>query len=239
MKTNPEESAHMSKHESAKDSAQNITQNSADEMQTAAKQSEPPVRKTLWGALSFILMPLFLLFSLFFYQLFHGSGETLPSSLLGRKTPDFSLAALEPDQKQDGTPQDGHLFTSAALREGHVSLLTVFASWCAPCHEEHPLLMALAHAPPFADGTFRLVGLGYKDTRENLAHFLRTGGNPFSSIGLDADGRVGLDFGVYGVPEHFVIAADGTITARLIGPLTPESLRTSLLPALQKAQLKR
>ena len=184
-----------------------------------------------WLYLVLALGPIVLLFGVFYYQLQHGSGDTIPSALIGKTVPEFSLEALG-----DIASFNKERFSNMLLSDGHVTLLNVFASWCAPCHEEHPMLMALAQTPVFKDSTFHLVGLAYKDTSAHITQFLSESGNPYQQIGLDGDGRVGIDFGVYGVPETFVIAGDGTIIQRFVGPLTPEIITTSLASALTKAQ---
>jgi cytochrome c biogenesis protein CcmG/thiol:disulfide interchange protein DsbE len=126
-------------------------------------------------------------------------------------------------------------FSGDDLRQGHVTVVNVFASWCAPCRQEHPSLMSLARDGQLRESGVRLAGLAYKDDPENSRRFLLEGGNPFERIGVDRAGRVAIDFGVYGVPETFVIRGDGTIAYKFVGPLTPEAVKTILIPEIVKA----
>ena len=113
--------------------------------------------------------------------------------------------------------------------KGQPSVVNIFASWCAPCRLEHPLLLRLARQ----DGV-RVFGIAYKDKPEDSARFLAELGNPFRAVGVDREGRTGLDFGVYGVPETYVLDRDGRIRARYVGALTPAKIERDLLPLLQK-----
>lgn len=113
---------------------------------------------------------------------------------------------------------------------GKVSLVNVWASWCVPCHDEAPLLTELAK-----DKRFQLVGINYKDAPDNARRFLGRYGNPFGVVGTDANGRASIEWGVYGVPETFVVGREGTIVYKLVGPITPENLQSVLLPQLEKA----
>ena len=112
-----------------------------------------------------------------------------------------------------------------------MTVVNVFASWCIPCRDEHPLLMALRDV----DG-LRLFGINQADAPENARAFLAELGNPYDAVGADRDRRVSIDWGVYGVPETFVVDAQGIITFKHVGPLTPESIETELLPAIEKAR---
>ncbi|TIU73918.1 MAG: DsbE family thiol:disulfide interchange protein, partial [Mesorhizobium sp.] len=113
---------------------------------------------------------------------------------------------------------------------GKVTLVNVFASWCGPCRDEHPVLLALSQ-----DKRFVIAALNYKDQPENARRFLGNLGNPFQAIGVDPTGRAAIDWGVYGVPETFVIGRDGKISYKHVGPLTPGSAQTLLLPEIEKA----
>ena len=114
-----------------------------------------------------------------------------------------------------------------------MTVVNVFASWCPPCREEHPQLLMLAK-----DKRIRLVGLNYKDTPANARAFLARYGNPYEAVGVDPAGRAAIDWGVYGAPETFVIGRDGTIRTKFVGPILPETLRTVLLPEIDKALAK-
>ena len=139
----------------------------------------------------------------------------IPSPLIGKPAPTFDLPALE------GLP--GGL--SRADLEGKVSLVSVFASWCGPCRLEHPLLMALAEKKRLP-----IYGISYKDRPEDSRGWLQSLGNPYDKIGVDRDGRVGLDWGVYGVPETYLIDREGNVAFKVVGPLTPEVLESQVLP---------
>ena len=165
---------------------------------------------------------------LFFVRLYSGDPSILPSALIGREVPDFALAPLD-GLEQDGAPVPG--FAKADLESGGVSVVNVWASWCIPCREEHPVLEELSRV----DG-FRLYGLNYKDKPENARRFLGQYGNPFDAVGVDASGRTGIDWGVYGVPETFVVDGAGRITYKHVGPLTPQSMRERLVPEIEKAR---
>jgi cytochrome c biogenesis protein CcmG/thiol:disulfide interchange protein DsbE len=164
--------------------------------------------------------------ALFFIRLYAGDASLLPSALIGRTVPHFDLPPLA------GIETPG--LADSDLRQGHVTLVNVFASWCVPCHAEHATLMEIANSPEFKDRV-GLVGLAYKDAPENTRRFLGQGGNPFAQIGIDASGRVAIDFGVYGVPETYVIKGDGTIAYRFVGPLSGEALRQILVPQIAAA----
>jgi len=143
----------------------------------------------------------------------------LPSALIDRPVPDFSLPTLY--EGADG-------LTRKDL-EGRVTLVNFFASWCAPCREEQPQLMALAHRQGVT-----LDGIAYKDKPEESRRFLDRLGNPYSHIGIDSDGTTAIDFGVYGVPETYVIDASGRIRYRHVGPLTTEDVKDKILPVIER-----
>lgn len=173
----------------------------------------------------FVLLPLatFLaLAAVFMMQLFSGRDiSVVPSALIGSPAPRTKLPPLE------GVDLPG--LDSAAFA-GKVTLVNVFASWCGPCREEHPVLMALAR-----DRRFDIAALNYKDRPENARRFLGELGNPFGAIGSDETGRTAIDWGVYGVPETFLVGKDGKILYKHVGPLTPEAVRGQLLPQIEKA----
>jgi len=153
---------------------------------------------------------------LFLVQLTSGRNPAdLPSALLNKPVPTFSLAPLE-GLMAEGKPVPG--FSNEDLK-GHVTIVNVFASWCAPCRQEHPLLVELAKDP-----SVRLVGINQKDNPDNARRFLGALGNPYAAVGVDPNGRASIDWGVYGVPETFIVGPDGMIRHKHIGPLTPENL---------------
>ncbi|OEO30101.1 thiol:disulfide interchange protein [Devosia insulae DS-56] len=144
------------------------------------------------------------------------------SVLINKPAPSFALPAVA------GTGVEG--FDTAALT-GEVTVVNVFASWCIPCREEHPLLERLK-----AETGVRIFGINQKDAPENAVAFLTELGNPYQRIGGDADNRVSIDWGVYGVPETFVVNAAGVITFKHVGPISPDSLEQELIPAIEKAK---
>jgi cytochrome c biogenesis protein CcmG, thiol:disulfide interchange protein DsbE len=152
--------------------------------------------------------------------------ELIPSALVGKPAPDFDLPPLD-GLAANGQPIPG---LKKADLVGHVSLVNVFASWCGPCRQEHAELAALAK-----DARIRLVGIDYKDKPENARRFLDELGNPYAAIGVDARGRTGIDWGVYGVPETFIVGPDGVIRYKFIGPIGEAGLATMLKPEIEKA----
>ena len=192
-------------------------------MTLAPNQTAPARRRLLLYA---PLVAFLLLAGLFLYRLGSGDPSTLPSALIGRPAPATSLPAL-PGLTQKGAPVPG---INPADFTGQVSLVNVWASWCVPCHDEAPLLMKLAE-----DGRFRLIGINYTDQPDNARRYIGRHGNPFDAVGTDANGRASIEWGVYGVPETFVIGRDGRIAYKLVGPITAVNLQTQLKPAIDKA----
>jgi cytochrome c biogenesis protein CcmG/thiol:disulfide interchange protein DsbE len=143
--------------------------------------------------------------------------HALPSAMIDKEAPPFDLAALS----------GGENLARDALKGGPV-LINFFASWCVPCRLEQPLLMRLANAEHVP-----LYGIDYKDQPEAAARLLAQFGDPYRRVGLDPDGRAGLDFGVYGVPETYVLDSSGHIRKRFVGPLTAEEVNKELLPLLK------
>ncbi|HEY9567850.1 MAG TPA: DsbE family thiol:disulfide interchange protein [Thalassobaculum sp.] len=143
----------------------------------------------------------------------------IPSALVGKPVPAFDLPAVE--GRSAGL--------SSADLAGEVSLVNVFASWCTACREEHPLFMELK-----AEGAVPIHGLNYKDKPADAAEWLGTLGDPYTRTGADRDGRVAIDWGVYGVPETFVVSAAGRIVHKHIGPLTRRDLDETILPLVHR-----
>ncbi|QRM35231.1 DsbE family thiol:disulfide interchange protein [Microvirga sp. VF16] len=163
-----------------------------------------------------VLLPI-LIFSvlalIFLVRLTTGDPSKLPSALIGRPVPEFSLAPL-PGLTADGTPVPG---LSTADLKGRVTVVNVWASWCVPCRQEHPVLMELAK-----ESGLKVAGINYKDNPDNARRFLGMLGNPYAAVGVDQDGRTAINWGVYGVPETFVVGSDGVIRYRHVGPILPE-----------------
>ncbi len=191
-------------------------------------QSPPSTfRRRLLGALPLILFGA--LAMVFLVRLFGGDPSRLPSALIGKQVPDFKMEAL-PELMKDGKPMEG--FSTGILYGNKVTLVNVWASWCVPCRAEHPFLMELAKRPDI-----QVVGLNYKDKPANARRFLGTHGNPYDRVGVDPNGRVSVDWGVYGVPETFVVDKQGVIRFKQIGPLTQDSLKR-FLPQIEAAKVE-
>jgi cytochrome c biogenesis protein CcmG/thiol:disulfide interchange protein DsbE len=185
---------------------------------TQAEKEQKPRRRLI----VFLPLVLFLaLTALFFLRLGGGDPSRVPSALIGRPAPDTTLPPVEGLSLPGITP---------AIFAGQVTVVNVWASWCVPCHDEAPLLHELAK-----DQRIRIVGIDYKDQPENARRFLGRYGNPFAAAGADANGRASIEWGVYGVPETFIVGRDGRIAYKLIGPISPENLQAELKPAIEKA----
>ena len=169
------------------------------------------------------LVPVFLFVALaaaLGVQLLTGEPGKVPSALIDKPVPEFSLPPVQGFEEAGG-------FATADLGKGKIALVNIFASWCGPCRVEHPLLMALAEA-----GTVPLYGINYKDTPDDAERWLGRLGNPYTLMGADLDGRTGIDWGVYGVPETFVIDGAGRIRHRHVGVLTPQDIDDTILPLI-------
>ncbi len=163
---------------------------------------------------------------LFWFRLGAGDPARIPSALIGRPAPQTGLPPLE-GLIAGGAQVPG---LDPAAFKGQVSVVNVWASWCVPCHDEAPLLLQLAQ-----DKRIRMIGINYKDASDNARRFLGRYGNPFNAVGVDATGRASIEWGVYGVPETFVIGRDGTISYKLIGPVTSENFDRVLKTEIEKA----
>jgi cytochrome c biogenesis protein CcmG/thiol:disulfide interchange protein DsbE len=150
----------------------------------------------------------------------------LPSPLIGQQAPAFNLAAI-PEGDRPG-------LSDADLRQGQTTVVNFFASWCGPCRVEHPALKKLAANEALKAMGVRLVAVNYKDEPANARTYLASDGNPYSAIGADLNGRVGIDWGVTGVPETFIIRGDGTVAFKFTGPITERALNDVVLPEIEK-----
>jgi cytochrome c biogenesis protein CcmG/thiol:disulfide interchange protein DsbE len=166
--------------------------------------------------LAFVALAIFL-----FRSLFAPAPDILPSALINLPAPEVRLPALPGERG----------FTRADLASGKVTVVNFFASWCAPCRQEAPVLMRLAKVPGV-----RLYGIDYKDKPEAARAFLTELGNPFARIVADRDGANAIDWGVYGYPETYVVDGKGIIRYKFIGPLSDAALTSTLLPVIEKAQ---
>lgn len=189
----------------------------------SGKETSPPRRR--WG----VVLPFAIfiaLAGLFWYALQTGDPSKLPSALIGKPVPEFTVPPVEGLKAEDGAEMQS--FAASDLAQGKPTIVNIFASWCVPCLEEHPMLMALAEEPGI-----RIYGINYKDDPASARRFLGRYGNPYDRVGTDSSGRTAIDFGVYGVPETFVISGDGTIAYRHVGPLTEEAITTKILPLMR------
>jgi cytochrome c biogenesis protein CcmG/thiol:disulfide interchange protein DsbE len=194
-------------------------------MSAETQSSAAAPRRRTW----LVLLPLVVflaLAALFFFRLGSGDPSRVPSALIGRPVPETNLPPIE-GLLRDGKPVPG--LTTADLK-GAVTLVNVWASWCVPCRDEAPQLVKLAE-----DKRLKLIGINYKDRPDNARRFLGRYGNPFVATGADANGRASIEWGVYGVPETFIVSRDGRIVYKLVGPITPGNLETAVKPAIEKA----
>ena len=163
--------------------------------------------------------------ALLFVRLYVGDPSRLPSALIGQSAPPLNLPGLDAATG----------LADADLRQGRVSVVNVFGSWCEPCRLEHPNLMALASDDLLKEKGLVVYGVAQKDSNENVRRFLGALGDPYAKVGLDPDGRAGIDWGVYGVPETFIVRGDGTIAYKVVGPITAQSLASEVKPQILKA----
>jgi len=164
--------------------------------------------------------------ALFWLRLGDGDPSRIPSALIGHPAPQTALPALE-GLANNGTQVPG---LDPAAFMGKVSIVNVWASWCVPCHDEALLLTELAK-----DNRIQLIGINYKDSPDNARRFLGRYGNPFASVGVDGNGRAAIEWGVYGVPETFIVGRDGKIAYKLVGPITPDNIEGVLKAQIDKA----
>jgi cytochrome c biogenesis protein CcmG, thiol:disulfide interchange protein DsbE len=164
--------------------------------------------------------------AIFWFRLSDGDPSNIPSALIGHPVP---LTALPPLQGllDSGTQIPG---LDPAMFKGKVSVVNVWASWCVPCHDEARLLTELGK-----DKRLQMVGINYKDTPENARRFLGRYGNPFGIVGVDGNGRAAIEWGVYGVPETFVVGRNGTIVYKMVGPIMPDNIDSVLRVEIDKA----
>jgi cytochrome c biogenesis protein CcmG/thiol:disulfide interchange protein DsbE len=204
-------------------------------MQTAADERTPPgpdsLPPTPGRNLSWVIAPVLIfgaIVALFAFALQTGDPSRLPSALIGKPAPATQFPPLE-GLVDDGRPVPG--FSSAQLAGGKVSVVNFWASWCIPCAEEQPLLIELQKQTGVA-----LYGVNYKDDAVAARRFLGRYGNPFTAVGTDTVGRSAIEWGVYGMPETYVLNGRGEIVFKHVGPISPESLQARLVPAIAQAQ---
>jgi cytochrome c biogenesis protein CcmG/thiol:disulfide interchange protein DsbE len=198
----------------------------ADAMQDNVLATEASPRRSrvlVWPLVIFGVLAL-----LFAFALRSGDPSRLPSALLGKPAPAVDLPALE-GLSGGGGAVGG--FASADLANGQVSVVNFWASWCGPCVQEHPFLEALKERTGV-----RLYGINYKDQTAAARRFLGRYGNPFAAVGVDGDGRAAIEWGVYGMPETFVVNGKGEIVFKHVGAVTAASLNEKLIPAIEAAR---
>ena len=188
-------------------------------------QSAPSSARRRGALAALPLIAFAALAALLFVRLYAGDASRIPSALIGQSAPALNLPGL------GGAPG----LADADLRQGHVTLVNIFASWCVPCHDEHEYLMALAADPALKAKGVVLVGVAQKDSPENIRRFLGAGGDPYAKVGLDGDGRAGIDWGVYGIPETFIVKGDGAIAFKLVGPVGADTIESVVKPEILKA----
>ncbi|MGD9668658.1 MAG: DsbE family thiol:disulfide interchange protein [Hyphomicrobiaceae bacterium] len=178
-----------------------------------------------------VVLPVAMFFGLaimFAFALFSGDPSKLPSALIGRPAPQTEFAPLEGLKNADH-PVPG--FKTADLADGNVKLVNFWASWCIPCVQEHPMLIELAKRTGIS-----ILGVNYKDDPAAARRFIGRYGNPYKAVGVDPQGRGAIEWGVYGMPESFVVDAKGRIAYKHVGPISMESLEEKVIPAIEKAR---
>lgn len=191
---------------------------------SAATDNAPAKRRNL-----LVVLPLgvfIALAALFLFRLYAGDPSRIPSALIGHPAPPTNLPSVE-GLIREGKPVPG---VTNATFAGAVTLVNVWASWCVPCADEVPFLDQLSK-----DKRIQLVGINYKDSPDNARRFLNRYGNPFAATGADDNGRTSIDWGVYGVPETFIVGRDGHIAFKLVGPIDANNLAKTLGPEIAKA----
>lgn len=192
-------------------------------------KSSGPARRSI-GVVMAPVVIFAALAGMFAFALQKGDPSRLPSALIGKPSPRVELAPLE-DLTEAGQAMPG--ISAGDLAAGTPAVVNFFASWCGPCVEEHPLLLRLKER-----AGVRILGVNYKDQAVNARRFLSRYGNPYTRVGVDRDGRAAIEWGVYGMPETFVIDGKGTIVFKHVGPLTPDVLEQRLLPAIERVKGK-
>jgi cytochrome c biogenesis protein CcmG, thiol:disulfide interchange protein DsbE len=194
-------------------------------MSEPSNTTDASPRSRRWLA-SLPLIGFIALAGLFLLRLHGGDPARIPSALIGHPAPQTVLPALE-GLVANGAQVPG---LDPAAFKGKVSVVNVWASWCVPCHDEAPLFSQLAK-----DKRLQMVGINYKDGADNARRFLGRYGNPFGMVGVDGNGRAAIEWGVYGVPETFVVGREGTILYKMVGPVTADNIDSVLKVEIEKA----
>jgi cytochrome c biogenesis protein CcmG/thiol:disulfide interchange protein DsbE len=195
----------------------------AEMIQTTAEKPSHRPRALIWPLAIFAVMA-----ALFGFALRSGDPSKLPSALIGKPAPAVSLPALD-GLNEGGRPVAG--FDTSDLARGEVTVVNFWASWCAPCVQEHPLLVALKEQTGV-----KLYGVNYKDQAATARRFLGRYGNPFTAVGVDGNGRAAIEWGVTGMPETFIVNGKGEIVYKHIGPISPQTLESKIIPMVRAAQ---
>jgi cytochrome c biogenesis protein CcmG/thiol:disulfide interchange protein DsbE len=193
-------------------------------MTDSSTTDTPPHRRSWLMALPLVAFAL--LVAVFWFRLGNTDPSRIPSALIGHPAPQTPLPPL-PGLANDGRPVPGLI---PDIFKGKVSVVNVWASWCIPCHDEAPLLLALGR-----DKRVQLIGINYKDAPEKARGFLARYGNPYGIVGVDGNGRAAIEWGVYGVPETFIVGREGTIVYKMVGPITLENIDSVLKVEIDKA----
>lgn len=195
--------------------------------QKLSKQVNRPKRRRFgWVAAPLLIFVALAL--MFFYALQTGDPSRLPSALIGKPVPQFSLEPL-PGLVDSGQPVPG--FGNADLARGEATVVNFWASWCVPCVQEHPVLVEMVRRTGVA-----LYGVNYKDQTTAARRFLGHYGNPYRAVGVDGNGRTAIEWGVYGMPETFVVDGNGRIVYKHVGPITVQALESKIIPAIETAR---
>lgn len=203
--------------------------------EAAAGPGEATPARYGWSILTALPCLAFLgLAALFYLRLGSGDASKIPSALIGKPAPRFNLPVLTTGKPGEAAAPAATI-SDDALRQGHVTLVNIFASWCEPCHQEHAVLLGLSRDRALAAQGVQVIGIAYKDETANALRFMTEEGNPYAVIGIDKPGRAAIDWGVYGVPETFIVEGDGTIAYKFIGPMTAQAVADTILPEIAKA----
>ncbi|SHK74397.1 cytochrome c biogenesis protein CcmG, thiol:disulfide interchange protein DsbE [Bradyrhizobium lablabi] len=194
-------------------------------MSEPSTSSGAPSQRRNW-LMALPLVAFACLAAIFWFRLGGGDPSRIPSALIGHPAPQTALPPLQ-DLVKGGAQVPG---LDPATFKGKVSVVNVWASWCVPCHDEAPLFTELGK-----DKRLQMIGINYKDTPDNARRFLGRYGNPFGIVGVDGNGRAAIEWGVYGVPETFVVGREGTIVYKMVGPVTADNIDSVLKPEIDKA----
>ena len=194
-------------------------------MSETSTPTTPAPRTSRW-LMAAPLIAFAALAAIFWFRLGNTDPSRIPSALIGHPAPQTALPALT-GLANNGAPIPG---LDPSVFKGKVSVVNVWASWCVPCHDEAPLLTELGK-----DTRLQIVGINYKDAPDNARRFLGRYGNPYGIVGVDGNGRASIEWGVYGVPETFIVGRQGPIVYKMVGPVTPENINTVLKVEIDKA----